>query len=274
MIAPIINTEYSSLPLFSIITPAYNSGDTIQNCIESVSNQSLGRHLYEHIIIYRESRDDTRSIVETYESLYDLKVFLGQENGWVNACNEGIIRASGEYVILLMSDDALSFNVLERVADIISSARVDIISGDVLWRRNDLFVLLKSSSPSEILKGMHINHPGLFVRRKLYLDIGLYDTSLPFSADWEFLVRAYKHSIKWTSSNLVHVTFSYGGQSISSMKQFLNDNEKIRLRHGLKKTILFKAILQKVFLSLFPSQFPALIFYVYALKASFGAHNE
>ena len=53
--------------LISIITPSYNQGEYIEECILSVMNQGFKN--FEHIIVDGESTDNTLSILKKYPHL-------------------------------------------------------------------------------------------------------------------------------------------------------------------------------------------------------------
>ena len=62
----------ASAPLFSIITVVRNAVDTVENCIESVKNQSLAD--FEYIVIDGLSDDGTSEIILAHQSAIDIYV--------------------------------------------------------------------------------------------------------------------------------------------------------------------------------------------------------
>lgn len=92
---------------FSIITPIYNRADCIARCIESVIKQKSSDFEIEHIIIDDGSTDDTVKIIEKFATTFPhihLIAFL-QNRGTNAARNKAIATATGDYCILLDSDD-------------------------------------------------------------------------------------------------------------------------------------------------------------------------
>jgi GT2 family glycosyltransferase/glycosyltransferase involved in cell wall biosynthesis len=84
----------------SIILVTYNSINEIKPCLESISQYT--KNPYEVIIIDNASKDGTSEYLQT---LTDIKLILNQENkGFARACNQGIKKASGEYIVLLNPD--------------------------------------------------------------------------------------------------------------------------------------------------------------------------
>ena len=100
--------------LVSIITPNYNSGRFIQDCIESVRAQIYTN--WEMIIVDDCSRDNSKDIIkklsERDERIHT--VFLDKNIGAAGARNIAIRKASGKYIAFLDADDLWSPDKLER----------------------------------------------------------------------------------------------------------------------------------------------------------------
>ncbi|WP_148255173.1 glycosyltransferase [Aidingimonas lacisalsi] len=95
--------------MISIITPVYNGGKYIRDCIESVLDQDEVD--VEHIIVDDGSTDSTPSIISEYKSV----VLLSQRRHGANAArNKGLNIARGSYVKFLDSDDMLVRGALKK----------------------------------------------------------------------------------------------------------------------------------------------------------------
>ena len=109
-------------PILSIIIPVFNSEEHLQQCIDSVINQSFRD--YELIIIDDGSQDDSGLICNKYaEKDCRIKVIHQKNQGVSSARNVGIESASGEWITFVDSDDYLAENYL----DIDYSLSVDLI---------------------------------------------------------------------------------------------------------------------------------------------------
>ncbi|MDD5596473.1 MAG: glycosyltransferase [Victivallaceae bacterium] len=119
-------------PLISIIVPIYNCEKYIRQCIASVVSQSFAD--WELILVDDGSTDDSRSICEEYaEKNPQIKIFTQSNQGPGAARNTGLIKACGEYLIFLDSDDYLNTNCLSGIKDTIyGKPGSDIILGRVL----------------------------------------------------------------------------------------------------------------------------------------------
>ncbi len=100
----------TSLPLISVIIPAFNSEKTIQETIDSVLNQTW-RNL-ELIIVNDGSQDSTLDIVTSIKDPR-LKVFSHPNAGVSDSRNRGISQAVGEFISFLDADDLWTADKLE-----------------------------------------------------------------------------------------------------------------------------------------------------------------
>lgn len=112
--------------LVSIITPMYNGGKYIGETIESVLDQSYTD--WEMIVIDDGSKDNGPEIVKSY-SLKDSRIMLvSQANGGSGAArNNGIRRASGQYIALLDADDTWNANFLEKQIALMKEKNTELV---------------------------------------------------------------------------------------------------------------------------------------------------
>jgi len=105
-------------PLVSIITPAYNVGEYINECIDSVLAQTYTN--WELIILVAPSTDDTLQKALSYN---DRRIFVWDEafkNNVATSRNNGLELCSGEYVAFLDADDWWNPRKLKILVDLIS----------------------------------------------------------------------------------------------------------------------------------------------------------
>lgn len=101
-------------PKHSIIIPAYNTGNAIRKCIDSIIAQSYTD--WELIIVDDGSKDDTPAIIDDYAQRDSRIHALHIPNGGVsNARNVGLEHAKGEYVMFVDSDDWIEPDYLQKV---------------------------------------------------------------------------------------------------------------------------------------------------------------
>ena len=91
--------------LISIIMPAYNAEDFLDETIQSVLKQTYQK--WELVVVNDASQDSTLQILERYMALDSrIKVYsLTKNSGACVALNEALKRTSGEYICWLSADD-------------------------------------------------------------------------------------------------------------------------------------------------------------------------
>lgn len=107
----------------SIIVPVYNVEEFVEECIRSIVNQSYGD--LEIILVDDGSTDDSGIICDAWaENDSRICVYHQQNKGLVNARKQGLLRATGEYVIFVDSDDWIDSGMCEEAMRIISATGV------------------------------------------------------------------------------------------------------------------------------------------------------
>lgn len=91
------------IPVVSVIMPAYNSGATLGESIQSVVSQSFTD--WELLVIDDCSKDKLQPIVEQFHDLRIHYIRLPENSGVAVARNRGIQEAKGRYIAFLDSDD-------------------------------------------------------------------------------------------------------------------------------------------------------------------------
>lgn len=116
------------MPLFSIITPAYNAEQYIRNCVASLKLQNLAD--WEMVIIDDGSVDGTARLVADFAAVDSRVRLLSKTNGGVSSArNAGLDAARGRYVIFLDSDDEMPAGTLTAYAKAIERSAPDVVQG-------------------------------------------------------------------------------------------------------------------------------------------------
>jgi glycosyltransferase involved in cell wall biosynthesis len=115
------------MSLVSVIVPTYNRRETIQAAIASVQRQTFAD--WELIVVDDGSTDDTAALIEGSDPRL---VLIRQKNQGVNgARNTGMLRARGQYIAFLDSDDEWLPHHLElSVAFFRAHPKEDFLSGE------------------------------------------------------------------------------------------------------------------------------------------------
>jgi len=126
-----------SHPIVSVIIPAYNSADTIENCIDSVLRQTVS--IFEIIVINDGSTDNTVEVITKFIEKNNQKnlYLISQPNGGpAKARNKGIIAAKGDWIAFLDADDSWLPQKLEKQAQVIAKFPACSIIGTQLFSDN------------------------------------------------------------------------------------------------------------------------------------------
>lgn len=111
--------------MVSVIIPIYNTEIYLEECIQSVVNQTY-REL-EIILINDGSTDNSGLICKKWKKLDHRIQYIEKENeGQGIARNLGITQATGEYIIFVDSDDYLDENLIRKAYNYISEQNADI----------------------------------------------------------------------------------------------------------------------------------------------------
>lgn len=113
--------------MYSIIVPVYNVERYINECLDSLMNQTYKN--IEIIVINDGSSDSSLSLIEEYSRIDDRIRVIDQKNmGLGYTRNVGIDNAKGDFILFIDSDDYISLNTCEEIEKILSSNdEIDII---------------------------------------------------------------------------------------------------------------------------------------------------
>jgi len=117
-----------SIPKVSIIIPVHNVEKYLNQCLDSVVNQTLED--IEIICIDDCSTDASPDILKQYEKNYNnIKLLsLDKSGSALVARRKGIEEASGEYIMFLDADDFLDKNGCKQAFDKIVETGADIVN--------------------------------------------------------------------------------------------------------------------------------------------------
>ena len=114
-------------PTVSIIIPVYNTEEYLEECLDSVLNQTLKD--IEIICIDDKSSDKSLDILLEYAKKDNrLKLIQHKENkGQSIARNTALKQVNGEYISFLDSDDKLDLDACEKLYDFTKDTKQDVI---------------------------------------------------------------------------------------------------------------------------------------------------
>lgn len=213
----------------TVITVCYNAQDCIEATIESVLKQTYTN--IEYIIKDGNSNDSTNEIIKKYLSDTRIRYVSTSDTGLYDAMNYATDLATGDYVIFMNAGDVFySINTVEAVENELHSLD-EIIYGDVLRRYKDTSLTesyYKKSILKMILCGKMMSHQSIFIRTDIMKKYR-YDTSYSITADFDFVVRAYRDKL---SFKYIPVTIS-SVECITGISSNTNNIKQMRQQDDL-----------------------------------------
>lgn len=224
-------------PKISIITPTFNSENTISATIETLLRQTFSD--FEYIVIDGVSKDNTIQKIKSYIPRFEdkgvsVRILSEPDNGVYDAMNKGISLAQGELVGITNSDDWYEDNALEVMWNKFTDEKVDsdncmIYGIERVWKDDKIFNLQRRGA-SFISEGV-LPHSTFFVAKKVYEKHGAFDLSVKILADYDFICRCVSQGVKLEEVDVVISNFRLGGIS-SSYFDFYSDYYTIQHKYG------------------------------------------
>lgn len=184
-------------PLVSIVTPSFNSGKFIEECIQSVLNQEYP--YVEHIIQDGGSRDNTPKILKKYSTARykdRVKWVSKSDKGQSDGLDKAIKLAGGEIILVLNADDELlPYACSWGVFNLKLNPNVAVVYGDEYIIDETGKIIHEFTGPRydyEKLLCVEIVPAAqtAFIRRSYFEQVGLgADSSLETCPDYEMWVR-------------------------------------------------------------------------------------
>lgn len=215
---------------FSIITVCFNAADTIEQTIKSVINQNYTD--MEYIIIDGDSTDGTLDIIKKYNDRIDCWI-SEKDSGIYHAMNKGIKRAQGDIIAFLNADDWYEDNVLNRVRQYFEKYDVEMIGGSMQYISDGNIIALSTAryDLNKTYLYCGCQQPALFVRKKVFEKVGIFNEEMKVSSDYEWTLRAWIAKVTFKSVPDIFTNFRLGGTS--NIKCFDGNMEEYRAARRL-----------------------------------------
>jgi glycosyltransferase involved in cell wall biosynthesis len=202
---------------FTIITPSYNYGHYITECLASVTEQD--GVTFEHLVMDACSTDNTSDVVAKFPHA---QFFQEPDKGMSDGINKGFLKAKGKWVMWLNADDRLKPGALKAVKEFAENhPTADVIYGcwnfmnaeGMFQRRMTVFPFVRSMLPNH---GCYIASTSTFFRRETTIDEGhLLNIKFRVVMDGEYFSRLAYAGKRFKYLPKVLADFRLHGQSIS-----------------------------------------------------------
>ncbi|MGV8149905.1 MAG: glycosyltransferase family 2 protein [Alkaliphilus sp.] len=261
--------HFNEVPKVSIVTVCYNSVKTIEDTIKSVINQSYSN--VEYIVIDGGSTDGTIDIIRKYEK-HIAKWISEPDEGIYDAMNKGILLASGELVGIINSDD---WFLPETIDVVVNSYRtnqdVTVFHGNckIINEHNEYIKKPLANFKEEKFKSMPINHPGSFIIKRAYDEIGLYSMNFRLASDYELILRFISKGKLFLYIDKTLTVMREGGVSSSDFVRSFNEARRVKHYYGCNRFLAgyyFLKSCSKTYIYKMLSQLPVINKYVFCYK--------
>lgn len=176
--------------IVSVITPSFNQGRFIGRTLASVAGQGIPE--LEHIVIDGGSRDETVHVLSSAQPA--VQWVSEPDAGQADALNKGFLRARGEFLGWLNSDDIYYPGAIASVLEVFHAhPEVDVVYGmaDHIDVDDTPFEAYPTEAwdPDRLRDTCFICQPALFLRRSVMARFGLPDERLHYCMDYEYWLR-------------------------------------------------------------------------------------
>ena len=207
-----------SSPLITVIVAVFNGAKTLQQCIDSVAQQTYANK--ELVIIDGGSTDATVDLLKANQE--KISYWISEpDKGIYNAWNKGLLQAKGDWICFLGADDffwdaQMLHLMVSQLVMIPSDIRVAY--GQIMLLNNDGESLYPIGEPWEKIMDrfkqvMCIPHQGVMHRSSLFEQNGLFDESFRITGDYELLLRELKKGNAAFIPDLITTGMRQGGIS-------------------------------------------------------------
>ena len=137
-------------PLISVVIPAYNAGQFLDETLESVLSQTYEN--WECIIVNDGSTDNTESVAKKWCEKDSRFRLTNKENGGLSSVrNWGIKESKAEYIAFLDADDILTPDSLEVRINVLIEQNVDLVATKLQHFTDKLPKVSKNNARQDVL---------------------------------------------------------------------------------------------------------------------------
>ena len=205
--------------LVSIIIPVYNVRKYLEECLDSVINQTYKN--IEIICVNDGSTDNSLELLYEYSKKDSRIKIIDKKNGGVSSArNLGIKNAIGEYIYFVDSDDWIELNLIEEFVNVIKTEEVDIVRCNHYKNQNENNISFDKTISNKKVEDKEINEciekivegkipayvPCLIAKKEIVLKTNLFDEKIVLMEDTLFYIDLFSKckSIYFLDKPLYH----------------------------------------------------------------------
>lgn len=212
----------TNLPKITVVTPSFNQGVFLEECIRSVLEQNYPN--LEYFIFDGGSTDSSIKVIKKYESKIDYWVSQ-KDNGQSDAINKGFRKASGDIVAWLNSDDFYTPDSLITIANAwLKNPEAPFYYGngmrtDENGKQKNLFFgdyVVPFNRHSMAFGLNYILQPATFMNAKCIREVGFLDESLNYAMDTDLWLKLSKLGTPQPVQHVLAASREYGETKTST----------------------------------------------------------
>ncbi|MFV0222428.1 glycosyltransferase family 2 protein [Empedobacter falsenii] len=225
-------------PLISVIVPCYNQAQYMDECLQSVLDQTY--HNWECIMVNDGSPDHTEEVALQWTEKDSRFIYLKKENGGLSSArNAGIEVAKGEWILPLDCDDKIGNQYLELAQKEFDKGYTIIYCEAEFFGDKDG----KWELPEFTIQEFAIQNLifcSAFYKLETWKKNRGYDENLKYGyEDWEFWIRILIESLKVHKLNSVNFYYRIKNNSMTTTFHKELMKKKFTLNYIYKKHSLF-----------------------------------
>ncbi len=240
----------------SVVVPVYNVEKYLETCLNSIINQSYKN--LEIIVVNDGSTDNSLEICKKYQKLDNRIILIDQKNKGLSAArNVGILKATGDYIHFIDSDDFITLNYYEKMLEALSDTDADIVVGGFYYEK------YKESSIKYDSVYCYTGMEDKFIKSQLYFkrfvwrylikrsllkDNNILFTEGRYFEDWDFTIHVTILANKIITAPGTEYFYRKNQDGIMLSRDSLKSKKRKEDKKYMKK--LMKGLLEKYSISL------------------------
>ena len=220
--------------IVSVIIPMLNEEKYIENCINSLINQTFSKCQMEWLLIDGDSNDNTVAICRKYEKDNPIRILRNPDRKTTYALNLGIKESRGKYIVRMDAHALYDKNYIKKCVYYLENTDADNVGGiaitDAKGFVGTAIAKMLSSTFGVGGSAFRVSNKSGYVdtvpfgafRREVFERIGLFNNDLPRSEDNDINARIRESGGKIWLSNEIRFTY------------YCRDNVRNILSMGLK----------------------------------------
>lgn len=222
-----------TLPKISIITATYNAANHLPQLINSLRSQTNKN--FEWVVADGGSTDLTLDILQ---SVKDLNIVLSSQTdfGIYDALNRAIKQSSGEYYVVIGSDDVFMPETIENFLK-----ELDGISTVITAPINVNNKIYHLSSLPIFWSGYRTKICGHSIatlfKKSLHDKYGYYSKKYPIAADYDFMMKLIVNDEKIKACSFTAGKFGTTGVSVTDSLGSSAEVMRVMVSHGYSTTV-------------------------------------